>query len=110
MTIGRHVPMTLLVVLVVALLVAFGACIVLLNPGRERPADVTPTPGYTPTVIVEPTRPVAVPPTNPPPTVPTPERLLLTPHVIPAPTRTPATTMTSTPVPPTPDRPPIQRG
>lgn len=44
MTPGRHVPATLVVVLVLLLLVAAGACIVLLAPGRERPADVEPTP------------------------------------------------------------------
>jgi hypothetical protein len=94
MTPGRHVPTTLLAILVFFLLLAFGACIVLLNPGRERPADVTPTP-YAPTVVVvDPTRPVAVPP---PPAVPTPERLLMTPVVVPAYTKTPTPTPSPAP-------------
>jgi type IV secretory pathway VirB10-like protein len=89
-------PSCLLVAALVLLVsIGLGACIVLLNPGRERPADVEPTP--TLRVIVEPTRPVALPPPHTP--LP-PEPLLATPTSTPAPpTGTPLPTMTSTPVP-----------
>lgn len=102
----RHVPTVLLAILVLFLAIGLGACIVLLNPGRERPADVEPTP--TLRVVVEPTRPVAVPPSLTP-TVERPDPVLVTPVLVPAATRTPMPP-TSTPVPPTPDRPPIQKG
>jgi hypothetical protein len=98
----RHEPMSIVVVIVALFaLIAIGAAIVLLNPGRERPADITPTP-YVPTVVViqDPTRPVAPPP--PPHTPLPPEPLLLTPQIVPAPTRTPTPSLvppTSTPEP-----------
>jgi hypothetical protein len=48
-------------------------------------------------VVVDPTRPVALPPTAaPPPAVPTPEPLLMTPVIVPAYTRTPIPTDTPT--------------
>jgi hypothetical protein len=99
--------LTMALVLLVS--IGLGACIVLLNPGRDRPADLTPTP-YVPTVVVGPTRPV--PPTvAPPPTMPTPERLLLTPVIVPAPTRTPTVEPTPTETPtPKPERTAVQRG
>jgi hypothetical protein len=99
----------LTVALVLLVSIGLGACIVLLNPGRERPADVEPTP--TLRVIVEPTRPVALPPTIPPPAVPTPERLLLTPMIVPAPSRTPTPSPAPTETPtPRPERTPVQKG
>jgi hypothetical protein len=103
-------PSCLLVsALVLLVSIGLGACIVLLNPGRERPADVEPTP--TLRVIVEPTRPVAVPPTSPPPTVPTPERLLLTPTRTPVPTPVmPSDTPTPASPTTTPERTPVQKG
>jgi hypothetical protein len=107
MTPGRHVTLSLVAVVLLFLLIFFGACIVLLRPGRERPADVEPTP--TLRVIVEPTRPIALPP--PPPTVPTPERLLMTPVVVPAPSRTPTPSPVPTDTPtPRPERTPVQKG
>lgn len=97
--------------LIVAFVVAIGlgALIVLLNPGRDRPADVTPTPTETRAVVVvttDPTRAVAMPPS----VTPVPEPLVLTPSATPVPlTVPPSPTATFTPKPATPTA-PTQKG
>lgn len=106
----RYEPMSvgLAAAVLLLLLIFLGALIVYIAVPtiRGRPADLTPTP-YVPTVVViqEPTRPVPAPPPHTP--LP-PEPLLMTPLVVPAPTRTP----TPSPVPPTetPERTPVQKG
>ncbi len=96
----------LIAALVILVAVGLGALILAVVP-RTRPADVEPTPSPI-IVVVDPTHPVALPPTGTPPPTPTENILRPTSTNVP-PTAPPKPTSTATPAPPTPTA-PIQKG
>lgn len=108
----RHQPLSFWSILpVLLLLIVLGgwAIVRYATPTRERPADLTPT--VVPVIVLEPTPRVFPTPRLTP--TPEPTEGIVRPTSTPRPptaTPEPTATSTATTVPPTPDRPPIQKG